>query len=161
GLFDNHMVILTPLPENTGQAIALVTRMWEACGAHVTSLDVAQHDRILAATSHLPHVLAYALVDCLAAMDQNDDISLFSAGGFRDFTRIASSSPEMWADICIANRDELLESIKQFREHLGRITHCIENDDKAGLTGIFSRVKQAREDFLENREGLLDKNRNK
>lgn len=153
-LFKDHMVILTPLSENTGEAVKLVTRMWEVCGARVTSLEVDKHDRILAATSHLPHVLAYSLVDCLVAQDEDDDIFAYSAGGFRDFTRIASSSPEMWADICVANADKLLDAIAHFREHLEQITDCIENADKSRLTEIFSRVKQTREALLDNREDL-------
>ena len=154
-LFVDHMVILTPLEENDADAVDLVTRMWETCGATVVSLSVDRHDQILAATSHLPHVLAYSLVDYLASMDEHDEIFRFSAGGFRDFTRIASSNAEMWSDICIANRDELLEVIKQFETHLAEITTLIRNNDKNGLRDIFARVKQTRDSLMAERQSLL------
>jgi len=156
-LFDNHMVILTPLEQNNATAIDLVTRMWEICGARVVSLPVDQHDQILGATSHLPHVLAYALIDCLASMTEHDEIFRFSAGGFRDFTRIASSSPEMWADICIANRDNLITVIEQFKIHLDEIAGQINSQDRASLIEIFSRARCARENYLEKRETLNQK----
>jgi len=148
-LFVKHMVILTPLQENDPAAIDRITRMWEFCGAHVVPLSVEQHDQILAATSHLPHVLAYALVDCLASMNANDEIFRFAAGGFRDFTRIASSSPEMWADICVSNRDNLLDVIEQFRQQLALITTHISNNDREQLVDIFTRVKMTRDNFLQ------------
>jgi len=154
-LFQKHMVILTPLEENTSSAVDLVTRMWEACGAHVVSMAVEEHDQILAATSHLPHVLAYALVDCLASMNQHDQIFRFSAGGFRDFTRIASSSPEMWADICISNRDNLLAVTAQFKTRLDQLTEHIAMNDRDGLIELFSRARNTREVFLGQRDTLL------
>jgi len=95
GLFEQHLVILTPLPDTHARALRLVRQMWEAAGATVVHLDVAHHDAVLAATSHLPHLLAYALVDCLAGMQERDEIFQFAAGGFADFSRIASSSPQM------------------------------------------------------------------
>ncbi|MEJ2094689.1 MAG: prephenate dehydrogenase/arogenate dehydrogenase family protein, partial [Gammaproteobacteria bacterium] len=94
-LFQSHRVILTPLPETSVSAIDKIRQMWELCGAEVVQLGVKQHDEILAATSHLPHMLAYALVDCLAGMRERDEIFRFAAGGFADFTRIASSDPQM------------------------------------------------------------------
>lgn len=154
-LFVDHLVILTPLPENSPMAIDLVTRMWEACGARVVSLEVEHHDQVLAATSHLPHVLAYALVDCLAGMDEHDEIFRFSAGGFRDFTRIASSSPEMWSDICVSNRDKLLTVIDQFKHHLDGIGRLIKDQDRDHLMEIFSRVKQTRDQVLAEQNNLL------
>ncbi len=158
-LFAEHMVILTPLEENSPEAVRLVTRMWEACGATVVSLSVDHHDQVLAATSHLPHILAYALVDCLASMDEHDEIFRFSAGGFRDFTRIASSSPEMWSDICISNRENLLQVIKQFETRLEEITALIRSNDKDSLRSVFARVKQTRDTLLTERESLLARNK--
>lgn len=156
-LFQNHMVILTPLIENSIKALDIVTRMWEACGAQVVSMPIEQHDQILAATSHLPHVLAYALVDCLASMNAHNEIFRFSAGGFRDFTRIASSSPEMWADICVANRDNLLDVIDQYKLHLDEIATQISENDRKGLMETFARARDTREHFLEKRETFLNK----
>ncbi len=144
-LYEDHLVILTPLPENSEQDIDQVTRMWEACGADVVTLGIEYHDKVLAATSHLPHVLAYALVDCLADMEEEGDVFKFSAGGFRDFTRIAASNPEMWADICLANKDQLLQLIDQYSQYLEKIYKLISDNDRAGLMELFIRVKQTRE----------------
>jgi prephenate dehydrogenase len=147
-LFVDHLVILTPLAETDRQALALITRMWETCGAAVVSLEVDHHDRVLAATSHLPHVLAYALVDCLAGMDEHDEIFRFSAGGFRDFTRIASSSAEMWSDICISNREQLLQVIIRYQDHLGELARLITAGDRDGLKDIFAKAKRTRDQVL-------------
>jgi prephenate dehydrogenase len=160
-LFTDHMVILTPVEENDSDAVDLVTRMWQTCGATVISLSVDHHDQVLAATSHLPHVLAYALVDCLAGMNEHDEIFRFSAGGFRDFTRIASSSPEMWSDICISNRDNLLQVIKLFESRLQEISALISTEDGEQLREIFTRVKHTRDTQLAERQSLLAKNKQK
>ncbi len=154
-LFVDHMVILTPLEENDTTAVERVSCMWEACGATVVSLSVEQHDQVLAATSHLPHVLAFALVDCLAGLKEHDEIFRFSAGGFRDFTRIASSSPEMWSDICISNRDNLLKVIGQYERRLAEISTMIANNDRDSLREVFTRVKQTRDTMLAERQSLL------
>lgn len=148
GLFRDHLVILTPLPENSAENVTLVTSMWQACGAHVIALDVDYHDRVLAATSHLPHVLAYALVDCLASLTEHDDIFRFSAGGFRDFTRIASSNPQMWSDICMANSENVLRLIADYRNHLDGIATLVETGDKQGLQSLFTQVKVTRDQAL-------------
>lgn len=147
-LFRDHLVILTPLEENDPAALRLVTRMWESCGATVLSLSINHHDQVLAATSHLPHMLAYALVACLAEMDESEEIFRFSAGGFRDFTRIASSSPEMWSDVCIANRENLLQVIDSFKSCLDIISGYIEAGDREHLLELFSRAKDSRDRYL-------------
>ena len=113
-LFLNHRVILTPMPGNEPQAVELVRSMWRSTGAEVIDMDVEQHDAVLAATSHLPHVLAYALVDALAQSESSEEIFRCAAGGFRDFTRIASSDPVMWRDIALTNREALIEMMEQF-----------------------------------------------
>ncbi len=151
-LFESHRVILTPLPENTVQAIELITRMWETTGAEVVHLDVEHHDEILAATSHLPHLLAYALVDCLARKQDRDEIFEFAAGGFADFSRIASSNPQMWHDICFSNRNHLLQAVNQFDEHLEEIKLAIKNADSDALLEIFTRAKVARDKFQGQRD---------
>uniref|UniRef100_UPI0025EE3AA4 prephenate dehydrogenase n=1 Tax=uncultured Thiocystis sp. TaxID=1202134 RepID=UPI0025EE3AA4 len=113
-LYRNRRVILTPLPDTDPDALARVQAMWETCGAEVTLMSVAHHDEVLAATSHLPHMLAFGLVDALARMRENDEIFRYAAGGFRDFTRIASSNPVMWRDICLANREALSAMLARF-----------------------------------------------
>jgi prephenate dehydrogenase len=152
-LFDDHLVILTPLPQNDPATVQRITEMWERCGARVVSTDIAHHDRVLAATSHLPHMLAYALVDCLAEMADREEIFQYAAGGFRDFTRIASSSPEMWHDICLANREQLLRVLEDFEGHLTAVRQAIAANDGQRLLAIFQRAKQARDGFIQARGG--------
>ena len=147
-LFINHRVILTPVEGNDPAAMELVRAMWASTGAEVVDMAVDEHDAVLAATSHLPHVLAYALVDALAgSAAASDDIFRFAAGGFRDFTRIASSDPAMWRDIAIANGPALLDSIDLFSEHLGRLRQAIADGDADSLFATFTRAKQARDNF--------------
>ena len=155
-LFEAHRVILTPLPETAVNALDTVTRMWELCGAEVVQLDVEHHDEILAATSHLPHLLAYALVDCLAGMRERDELFRFAAGGFADFTRIASSHPRMWHDICFANRRQLLRVLDNFGGHLDNIRQAIENGESDALLQIFTRAKETRDRFTEMRNRRND-----
>ncbi len=147
GLFEAHRVILTPLPETAVHAVEMVRKMWEITGAEVVQLSVEHHDEILAATSHLPHLLAYALVDCLAGLRDRDEIFEFAAGGFADFTRIASSSPQMWHDICLSNRDQVLNALNKFDTQLRMIRTAIENNDSTSLLNVFTRAKDARDRF--------------
>ena len=147
-LFRDHRIILTPQESTNKTAIDLVTAMWESVGAEVKLLGVQQHDLVLAATSHLPHVLAYATVDTLAESSYVDEIFEFAAGGFRDFSRIASSDPVMWRDICLANKTAILDVLDRFGSHLGRIRQSIENEDAATLTEIFASSKKIRDEFV-------------
>ena len=146
-LFVNHRVILTPVEGNDPAAVELIRAMWDSVGAEVVDMTVAEHDAVLAATSHLPHVLAYTLVDALAQSDASDDIFRFAAGGFRDFTRIASSDPVMWRDIAIANKAALLDAIDTFSEHLGCLRSAVAAENADQLFDTFSRAKQARDEF--------------
>jgi prephenate dehydrogenase len=148
-LYRNHRVILTPMPGNEPQAVELVRSMWRSTGAEVIDMDVEQHDAVLAATSHLPHVLAYALVDALAQSESSEEIFRCAAGGFRDFTLIASSDPVMWRDIALANRDALLASIDLFSEHLARLRQAVASGDAEAMHARFSRAKAARDAFAE------------
>ncbi len=147
-LFDAHRVILTPLEEGNPEALAMVRGMWEASGADVVEMPVAQHDAILAATSHLPHILAFTLVDALSRSELSDDIFRFAAGGFRDFTRIASSNPVMWRDIALSNRVPLLQAIDEFGEHLATLREAVSAGDGEALESTFSDARAAREDFI-------------
>lgn len=147
-LFDGRRVILTPLPNTSAQALAAVRMLWRHAGAEVAQMDVAHHDEVLAATSHLPHVLAYVLVDTLVGMDASEEIFRFAAGGFRDFTRIASSDPAMWRDICIANRAALLTVLERFRAELSSLTAAVEAADGERIVSVFSRAKAARDRYM-------------
>ncbi|MCF6219349.1 MAG: prephenate dehydrogenase/arogenate dehydrogenase family protein [Gammaproteobacteria bacterium] len=146
-LFQNHKVILTPLKNSSKAALSRVTAMWQCAGAEVVEMSVEHHDRVLAATSHLPHILAYALVGSLARMDETDEIFQYAAGGFRDFTRIASSDAQMWHDICLANRKEVLNVLERFRDDLDALTVAFEANDGAAVLDCFSRAKRARDHF--------------
>jgi len=146
-LYQGRRVILTPLATSGEQAVARVRAMWETAGAVVESMSVAHHDEVLAATSHLPHMLAFGLVDSLARMRDNDEIFRYAAGGFRDFTRIASSDPVMWRDICLANRSALLDMMARYKEDLRLIEDAIEAADGEALLEIFTRAKAARDRF--------------
>ncbi|HRX71388.1 MAG TPA: prephenate dehydrogenase/arogenate dehydrogenase family protein [Candidatus Competibacteraceae bacterium] len=146
-LFQGRRVILTPLAETSSAAHRLIQRMWELTGAEVIDMGVRHHDAVLAATSHLPHILAYTLVDTLARLDDRAEIFRYAAGGFRDFSRIASSDPKMWHDICFANREQLLEMIALFSADLERLATAIRNEDHAALLATFQRAKRARDNL--------------
>jgi len=149
-LFQNRRVILTPTETSDTDAVQKVRAMWEMCGAEVVEMGVAHHDEILAATSHLPHMLAYALVDTLARMDDSREIFDFAAGGFRDFTRIASSDPDMWHDICLANHDALVKVLEAFSDDLRLLADAVRRSDSAFLKDTFTRAKQARDALCDN-----------
>jgi prephenate dehydrogenase len=148
-LYQNRRVILTPTDETDPQALSLVEQMWRDCGAEITTMSVAHHDEILAATSHLPHMLAFSLVDSLARMKENDEIFRYAAGGFRDFTRIASSNPVMWRDICLANQGKLSEMLTRFADELHELAATLDAGDSEGLLEIFERAKRARDRFID------------
>lgn len=146
-LYDHHKVILTPTATTDPKALERVTQAWEYCGAHVLTMDVHEHDMVLAATSHLPHLLAFSLVDTLAKDDENLDIFRYAAGGFRDFTRIASSDPSMWHDIFVANKAAMLERIQGFEDGLADMKQAVEASDSEAMLGIITRAKAARDHF--------------
>jgi len=143
-LFRDRTTILTPGAHTASDAVAIVRAMWETCGARVSILDPAQHDRIFAAVSHLPHVLAFALVAELAARPDAADVFAHAASGFRDFTRIAGSSPEMWRDIALANRAALSDALRDYRTMLDRMAQAIERGDGVALEELFAQASDAR-----------------
>jgi len=149
GLYKDRRVILTPLPETSTNATDRVRDMWEAAGARVTEMDPLHHDAILAATSHLPHVLAYTLVDSLSKLDDSDELFEYAAGGFRDFTRIASSDPVMWRDICLANGDAIQLMIEHFIRDLQGLSQAVKHHDGQQLLEIFTSAKAARDRYVE------------
>ncbi|PIE23966.1 MAG: bifunctional prephenate dehydrogenase/3-phosphoshikimate 1-carboxyvinyltransferase [Neptuniibacter caesariensis] len=147
-LFDKHKVILTPLAESSSEAVKLLSDLWQSTGAEVLVMDVPKHDEVLAATSHLPHILAFSLVDTLAQEENhNTDIFRYAAGGFRDFTRIAGSDPTMWHDICLANKAALLEQLDCYMAGLHKLRTAIECSDSETMLGTFTRARAAREHF--------------
>ena len=148
-LYRNRRVILTPVEETDPGAVARVRAMWEACGAEVTEMPVEHHDEVLAATSHLPHMLAFGLVDALARMKENDEIFRYAAGGFRDFTRIASSNPVMWRDICVANAPALSKMLAAFAEEMADLAETIAAGNGDHLLEIFERAKSARDRYID------------
>jgi prephenate dehydrogenase len=148
-LYVGKRVVLTPLPENRAEDIAAVRRVWELCGAKVSELAPQEHDRVFAAVSHLPHLLAFALVHDFAGRDNADQLFSFAAGGFRDFTRIASSHPEMWRDICVANRNALFKELDAYMIELLRTRVLLASADSAGLEAMFTAARARRDAWLE------------
>ena len=146
-LYKDRRVILTPLAETDATAVSRVRAMWEAVGATVSEMDVTHHDEVLAATSHLPHVLAYTLVESLARMSEQREIFEYAAGGFRDFTRIASSDPVMWRDICLANGEAVLNMLERFNRDLASLSEAIRTSDGDRILQVFSEAKSARDGF--------------
>lgn len=144
-LYQNRRVLLTPLPETDSAATAAVRQLWETVGSEVEVLAPEQHDRVLAATSHLPHVLAFALVDTLATQQEAEEIFRYAAGGFRDFTRIASSDAIMWRDVCLTNREAILQAMDNLDVHLKQLRHAIDIGDGDAIEATFLRAKNARD----------------
>ncbi|HMA90407.1 MAG TPA: prephenate dehydrogenase/arogenate dehydrogenase family protein [Burkholderiales bacterium] len=147
-LFRGRKVVLAPLAESAPEAVARVGAAWQACGASVHTMSPEEHDRVFAAVSHLPHLLAYALVHAIAGRDNASQLFGYAAGGFRDFTRIASSHPEMWRDICIANRDALLAELDHYMDELKTLRVTLAGNDAAGLEALFRDAREARDRWL-------------
>ncbi|BBI99212.1 hypothetical protein FGKAn22_09050 [Ferrigenium kumadai] len=148
-LYVGKKVVLTPLPENSNESVARVRLAWEACDAVVSELTAEQHDAVFAAVSHLPHLLSFALVHDLAQRDDRDLLLSFAASGFRDFTRIAASSPEMWRDISLANREALLRELQAYIGELTMMSSALEAGDAARLEQIFRTARELRAGWAE------------
>jgi prephenate dehydrogenase len=148
-LYVGKKVVLTSLPENSVGSVARVRKAWELCGAVVSELTPAQHDEIFAAVSHLPHLLSFALVHDLAQRDNRDLLLSFAASGFRDFTRIAASSPEMWRDICLANREALQKELQLYIAELSQISAALATSDANQLEKTFHRAREVRAAWTE------------
>lgn len=143
-LFSGKNTVLTPLPETNPQALEKVRQFWQTCGTNVISMSPELHEAIFAAVSHLPHLLAFALVDEIARRSNADQLFGFAAGGFRDFSRIAGSSPEMWRDICIANRDAMLAELDTYQAQLSRLREMIADSNGPALEAVFNNAREAR-----------------
>jgi len=152
-LFDNHLCVLTPAKEARPEATQAIEAMWQAAGSDVICMDASDHDDFLAAVSHLPHMLAFALVNAVRKQgNKTHDPFLFAAGGFRDFTRIASSSPEMWRDIALCNRTPVLHKLDALQMELDDLRTALEAGDGERLLAGFRQAKQARDQWLASRE---------
>lgn len=147
-LFKQHKVIITPDKSTSNAAVKAVIEMWENCSARVETMSVSHHDEIFAATSHLPHLLAYSLVNCLANMEDRLDVFDYAAGGFKDISRIASSDPTMWRDICLHNKDSLAKVLKDYSYELLSLSKKIDNLESAELLAYFTRAKTRRDDLI-------------
>lgn len=152
-LYQDHRVILTPLEQTDSSALELISQLWKSTGAEVVLMEAYHHDLVLAATSHLPHLLAFSLVNTLTTLDEKQEIFENAAGGFKDFTRIASSDPSMWQDICLANKDALLEHLDHFTHDLQQLRTALERGDGEFLKEVFMRAKQSRDDFVNKSTG--------
>ncbi|HTN64911.1 MAG TPA: prephenate dehydrogenase/arogenate dehydrogenase family protein [Burkholderiaceae bacterium] len=147
-LYVGKKAILTPLAENSPTAVALVAEAWRQCGAIIHQLAPEQHDQVFAAISHLPHLLAYALVDELAQRPQANTLFQYAASGFRDFTRISGSSPEMWRDITLANQPMLLRELDAYLAQLGRLRELLVLGDGGGIEALYGNAQRARHDWI-------------
>ncbi len=147
-LYINHKVILTPLENTNPDAIQRVTEMWQTAGAEVENLEVEQHDLVLAATSHLPHILAFSFVNTLAESAHCDKIFHYVAGGFKDFSRIASSDPVMWRDICLENKEAILSALDNYQKNLSDLAELIKNEESDTLLDEFESAKTERDKHI-------------
>jgi prephenate dehydrogenase len=148
-LFKNRRLILTPLESTDKTTVEKLTAFWQKIGSSVSVMSVEHHDTVLAATSHLPHILAFALVGLLGRKDEQREIFKYAAGGFKDFSRIASSDPTMWQDICLANKTEIIPLIQQFQTELSQIEQMLHQDLAQQLFDTFTYARNARQRFLD------------
>jgi prephenate dehydrogenase len=157
-LYEDHRVVLTPVSDTDPAATAKIKAMWQLTGAEVFEMNVEHHDTVLAATSHLPHVLAFNLVGMLAQRDDCDEVLRYAAGGFRDFSRIASSDAVMWRDICLGNKQAILDLLDEYHQGINKIEQAIKEEDGEYLIEVFARAKKARDtrfadpDLIDNSE---------
>lgn len=143
-LYRGKKVVMTPLPENTDDCLDRVKRAWSLCGADIFELSPSQHDQVFAAVSHLPHLLSFALVHDIAVREDAELFFSYAASGFRDFTRIAGSHPEMWRDICLANRDALLKEVHRYQAQLADLEQALQDNDGQRLNNVFEVARTAR-----------------
>jgi len=147
-LFRGRLVVLTPLDDTPSDACARVESAWQTCGARVMQMTPKRHDQVFAAVSHLPHALAFALVEMIAKRPDAQELFSFAGAGFRDFTRIAGSSPEMWRDICVANREALLSELSAFQAALATLTEHIRSGEASDIEALFRDARSARDHWI-------------
>ena len=147
-LFRGRLVVLTPLDDTPSDACARVESAWQTCGARVMQMTPKRHDQVFAAVSHLPHALAFALVEMMAKRPDAQELFSFAGAGFRDFTRIAGSSPEMWRDICLANREALLSELSAFQAALATLAEHIRSGEASDIEALFRDARSARDHWI-------------
>ncbi len=147
-LYQRRNVVVTPVPEIDPAAVRMVRALWESCGATVREMTPQAHDEVFAAVSHLPHLLAFALVEDIASRSNSEELFSYAASGFRDFTRIAGSSPEMWRDICLSNRTALIKELEVYQAQLARLHAMLELADGAALERVFNHASAARNKWI-------------
>jgi len=147
-LFEGRCCILTPVQSSAPWAVDKLTHFWEGIGSEVVAMEAQHHDEVLAATSHVPHVLAFALVDTLGQMHERKEIFKYAAGGFRDFTRIASSDPDMWRDICLSNSDAIKHVLHLFKVELESLEQAIDRKDGVAIENVLQRAKNLRDSYV-------------
>ena len=150
-LFENRWCVLTPTPGTDEQAVEKVAALWRACGSTIEVMDAADHDKVLAVTSHLPHLIAYTIVGTAADLEESEraEVVKFSAGGFRDFTRIAGSDPTMWRDVFLNNREAVLEMLQRFTEDITALQRAIRWGEGETLYNLFARTRELRRGVIE------------
>jgi len=148
-LYKGRKVVVTPLPENRPEAVARVREMWAACGAVLHEMSPQEHDRVFAAVSHMPHLLAFGLVHDLAGRANAEQLFSYAAGGFRDFTRVAGSHPEMWRDICVANRHSILAELDAYLSELAYLRALLVAGDGPALEAVFDEASRARNEWAD------------
>lgn len=150
-LYQNKLVVLTPLSETAPEALRKVRSAWRSCGARIEEMTPERHDDVFAAVSHLPHALAFSLVSMMAARPDGEALFSFAGAGFRDFTRIASSSPEMWRDICLANADAILRGLDDYQAALQAMRGMIATNQGDALAALFEQARTARDRWLKSK----------
>lgn len=158
-LYVGKKTVLTPLPENEEHDVERVARAWQVCGAIIHRLTPEEHDRVFAAVSHLPHLLAYALVDDIARKPHADLLFQYAASGFRDFTRIAGSSPEMWRDISLANHAALLQELDAYMEQLRELRGLLAQRNGAAIEAVYANAQGARQNWIRTIEAAEQQNK--
>ncbi len=153
GLFAGKKCIICPHPQQDAQALATVTGLWQAVGAEVHRMPAAEHDAVFAAVSHLPHLLAYAYVHQIDSLPSREALLRFAGSGFRDFTRIAASHPDIWTDICLANREPLQQLLQQQQQQLAFLQHCLQQGDAAALRAFLQTAQHTRNDWAAQQGG--------
>lgn len=147
-LFVDQTVVLCPLPDTGAQALAMIRSLWLEVGAEITLMDCVAHDQVLALTSHLPHVLVYALMRYLCTTERRGDLLRYAAGGFQDFTRVAASDPVMWRDICLGNREYILHALEGFQDHLRDLARQLKDGDNEAVLNFFTQARQYKKQFI-------------
>jgi len=157
-LFENHYTILTPESGTDTDAIAKVTSMWERCGSMVEVMDARHHDKVLAITSHLPQLISYTIVSTATDLEDHlkDEVVKFAAGGFRDFTRIAASDPVMWRDVCLHNKEAVLDALGRFTEDLTALQRAIRRGESQILENTFTRTREIRRGVIAAKQDFID-----